>query len=250
MNNYETKNKTNHSATTPNKPRLAVCVNWLVILAVGLAGSAGAATIRVPQDQATITAAVAAASSGDTILISNGTYNEHSILVTKALTLTSVNGNAVTIVDGQNLGGIFQINILDTNQVTISGLTIKRGIVGGGWAAGIRRFAGRLEVRDCLFEQNYANGGVIDARGGVGYTILEPEKTHVIDCVFRNNSAENLAGVIGVTAIRCLFYGNTGSNNPLVIANSYATNCIAYNNSGGVLGNPWTTGARVRRVRW
>lgn len=213
----------------------------LLIVGFGL-GQAGAATVRVPQDQPTIAAAVAATSPGDTILISNGTYNEHSILLTKAITLISVNGYATTIVDGQNLGGIFQIDLLDTNKVTIAGLTIKRGTVGGGWAGGIRRFAGRLEVYNCLFEQNYANGGVIDARGGAGYTLLEPEKARVTDCVFRNNSAENFAGVLGVTAVRCLFYGNTGWNNPVVIGASYATNCTAYNNTGGVLGNPWTTG--------
>ena len=200
-----------------------------------------AATIRVPQDQSTIAAAVAAASPGDSILIADGTFSEHGIMLTKPLTLASVHGSSATTVDGQNLGGIFQINQPNTNKVTISGLTIKYGDVRGGWAT-IRRVSGILEVRDCIFEQNYCNGGVIDARGAADYSILEPDKTRVIDCVFRNNSAENYAGVLGVTATRCLFYGNTGWNNPVVIGISYATNCTAYNNTGGVLSNPWTTG--------
>ncbi len=205
--------------------------------------SASNKVIRVPQDQPTIAAAVNLAVSGDTVLISDGTYNERSILLTKAITLTSANGNAATSVNGQNLGGIFQVNLPpgDSGKVTIQGITIKGGIVGGGWAAGIRRFAGRLEVRDCLFEQNYANGGVIDARGAADYSAYEQAKALVVDCVFRNNSSENFAGVLGVTAVRCLFYGNTGFNNPAVIGSSWATNCTAYNNTGGA-GNPWTTG--------
>jgi hypothetical protein len=215
----------------------AACLALLVITPA----KTSAATIRVPQDQPTITAAVAAANPGDSILIADGTYSEHGIVLTKPLALASVNGSSATTVDGQNLGGIFQINQPNTNLVTIRGLTIKRGDVRGSWAT-IRRVSGVLEVRDCVFEQNYANGGVIDARGGTDYSVVDPGKTRILDCIFRNNSAENFAGVLGVTAIRCLFYGNTGWNNPVVIGSSLATNCTAYNNTGGALFNPWTTG--------
>ncbi|HSA02016.1 MAG TPA: immunoglobulin domain-containing protein, partial [Candidatus Paceibacterota bacterium] len=61
--------------------------------------SPGPITLRVPQDYATIQAAVNAAVAGDTILISDGTYNEHNIVVAKSLTIASMNGPAATVID-------------------------------------------------------------------------------------------------------------------------------------------------------
>jgi len=52
--------------------RLAALV--VVGMASGINVSALAATIRVPQDQPTITAGVAAANNGDTVAVSEGHY--------------------------------------------------------------------------------------------------------------------------------------------------------------------------------
>lgn len=188
-----------------------------------------AAIIRVPQDQPTITAGVAAATRGDTLLISDGLYNEHGIVVTQSLTLMSVNGSAVTTVNGQGLvggGAIFQVSSSNTDEVDIQGLTI----TGGGSSSGatVRQVSGLLKVRNCIFATNY-NASV----NSIGY---QRSNTFVIDCVFRNNNAENYSGAIGVTAIRCLFYGNTGWNNAIPLAVSDATNCTVYGNSGGSYG--------------
>ena len=228
MKNHGAQQRSNQSATTPNQRRLASCVKWLVAVAVGLVGQAGAATIRVPQDQPTITAGVAAATPGDTILISDGIYKEHGVVLTQAITLRSVNGSAVTTVDGEGLvgsGGIFLVNLANTNnKVTIQGLTV----TGGGSSTGytVKRSAGLLEVRDCVFEHNYNSS--IHAP-----TNVERDRTLVVGCVVRNNDAENWSGVYGVTAVRCLFYGNTGWNNAVPLGGSDATNCTVYGNSGG-----------------
>ena len=202
-------------------------------------------TIRVPQDQPSIQAAVSAASNGDTILISDGTYNEHGMVLTKAVTLASVNGSAVTTVNGQNLGGIFQINVPTTDKVVIRGLTITGGDVRGGWAT-IRRLQGLLEVRDCLFTQNYGNGGIIDARG----TSVDPSRTLVVDCVFRNNSAENFPGVVEATTIRCLLYNNTGWNSAIVLKDCLSTNCTVFGNTGGSFGGGISTSDAVNCIVW
>ncbi|MGE3820168.1 MAG: hypothetical protein AB7I30_12170, partial [Isosphaeraceae bacterium] len=72
-----------------------------------------------------ITAAVAAASPNDTVLVHPGTYNENNILVNKALTITSVAGAGSTIVNGgagaTPQAGIFRV-INTTGTVTIGGL--------------------------------------------------------------------------------------------------------------------------------
>ncbi len=56
-------------------------------------------TIIVPDDYPTINAAISHASSGDTILIRNGTYTEQTLEVNKSLTITSeyVNGAKISL---------------------------------------------------------------------------------------------------------------------------------------------------------
>jgi hypothetical protein len=81
----------------------------------------------------TIQGAVNAAGSGDTVLVTNGTYCPSSqISVSKLITVESVNGPDVTIVDGQNVRRGFS---LGNTACTIGGFTITRGNAGDtvGW---------------------------------------------------------------------------------------------------------------------
>jgi hypothetical protein len=108
-----------------------------VVLAVGTAlfaaTPAWAATRTVCAigcDFTTITAAVAAAVAGDTISIGAGTYPEHSILITKPLTIVGA-GTGATIVDGQNLtnyalAGVFNVRApaAGAGTISVSDLTI------------------------------------------------------------------------------------------------------------------------------
>jgi len=67
-----------------------------------LGATASANTINVPSQYATIGAAVTAATSGDTILVADGTYSASGNLnlnIAKSLTIQSVNGAASTIID-------------------------------------------------------------------------------------------------------------------------------------------------------
>jgi alpha-D-ribose 1-methylphosphonate 5-triphosphate synthase subunit PhnH len=48
-----------------------------------------AGIIRVPNDSQTVALAVAGATSGDTIILSPGTYNENNIAINKPLTISS-----------------------------------------------------------------------------------------------------------------------------------------------------------------
>lgn len=102
----------------------SITVVFLALFLLSVA-SVSAATINVPGvNGPTIQAAINAANAGDTILVSDGTYPE-SFTINKALTLQSVNGNAVTTIELQKtptyLGGI----MVQASDVTIDGFTIK-----------------------------------------------------------------------------------------------------------------------------
>lgn len=82
----------------------------------------GSGAVReVPQDYATIQAAVTAAAEGDTILISPGTYNERVDVKTSGLRIRGTDRNAV-VLDGQDTKEIgFEIT---ADRVVVENLTV------------------------------------------------------------------------------------------------------------------------------
>ena len=97
--------------------------------------SPGADTIIVPDDYATIQAAIDAATAGDTIMVRTGTYIE-SLTLDTPVTLTAENydeddpTNNQTIVDGGNAGAAIYIPTGVTPQPTIRGFVIRNAIDG------------------------------------------------------------------------------------------------------------------------
>ncbi|HLP95075.1 MAG TPA: right-handed parallel beta-helix repeat-containing protein [Saprospiraceae bacterium] len=69
---------------------------------IGLGNPLWGSTINVPADHLTISAAVAAASNGDLILVAPGTYNENVTINKANLTLKSTGGAAVTTIQGSD----------------------------------------------------------------------------------------------------------------------------------------------------
>ncbi len=197
--------------------------------------------IRVPQDHPTIGGAIVIASPGDTVLVDDGVYHEHNIVINKSLVLESVGGN--TTIDGDFSNRIFQVDITDNDVFIINGFNIIRGDPGRARGGAIMRISGKIEVYNCVFANNRANGGIVDGLGeGDPDFSIGQKKVLIVNCSFFDNSAENHPGVRGVTAVRCMFYNNTAWNNPTVLVHSRAFNCVAYGNTGGVGSNRWTTG--------
>ena len=93
--------------------------------------AAFARTIHVPADQPTIQAGINAASNGDTVLVSAGTYYENINFNGKAITVTSASGPATTVIDGQQASATVSFISAETNHAIISGFTIRNGSFGG-----------------------------------------------------------------------------------------------------------------------
>ena len=153
--------------------------------------------------------AVAAASAGETVWVSNGTYvctspvsvsynggsSPTMILLDKAITLRSMNGWQVTTLDGNGSAGAQRHVIATTASATVAGFTITGGYItdspystwphynGGGV---LRAGSGAPTVSNCLITGCYSSKGGSALgwmRGGTA-----------VDCVVSNNT--------GPTAVR------------------------------------------------
>lgn len=220
---------------------------WMISLLIttivlGMSFTAKAATIRVPQEQPTITAGIAAANEGDTVAISAGTYNESNIQIAKNLTVKSLTGATNTIVDNQRVGRGFIVTGTNLTNVNIIGLTIQNAQIpyydGGG---AILVASGKCKISGCIIQgvsgaADYSSGPIYNSGTNVDDVMVE-------NSIIRNNYAANGVGIRHCAAYRCVIYDNTAGNSPAALfGNCNATNCTIYNNTGGYLQNPWTAG--------
>ncbi len=126
-----------------------------------------------------ITQAVNVLMDGDTIIVTNGTYPVQSqIELFVGVWLKSVNGPAVTIIDGQNSNRC--VYMVHSNAV-MDGFTVTRGYstVGGG---GVYCAAGK--IRNCEIVSNSAV-----APSGKGGGIMTGPNVEMSNCFVRGNVA-------------------------------------------------------------
>lgn len=169
------------AATSPNSaPKQAAAAPAIAAPAI----AAPAVTIHVPADQPTIQAAINAAANGDTVLVSDGTYIENINFNGKAITVTSVNGPAVTTIDGGKLNTVVLFVTGETSASVLNGFTITNGSAG-------------------FQTPNFGEGGGI---------AVENASPTITNNVITANGACNGVG-IGVSFAAPLIQGNVISNN-------------------------------------
>ena len=101
------------------------------------------------QTYSTIQSAVDAASTGDLIIVHNGTYNE-DVLVDKTLEIAGEKANRTTV-RGTGAGNTMEVTADDCN---ISGLTFKGSWKGDNWIGGLALSGENAKVHDCVFTNN------------------------------------------------------------------------------------------------
>ncbi|MDP0498399.1 MAG: DNRLRE domain-containing protein [Verrucomicrobiota bacterium JB024] len=192
-------------------------------------GSGTENILRVPADYATIQAAINAASEGQTVLVSPGSYTEN-LNISKNIVLTSLQSYgggedsiASTVLDGGD--GSYVINVASTvTELTVNGFTIRNsddGVMCAGvmtftnnWVTqtqdGIDYEGGGGLVQDCRFYENGDDG--IDLDG--------PTAVRVINCVIADNGNDGveirfhpIPGELDGQDFNSFFYGNTISGN-------------------------------------
>jgi hypothetical protein len=198
-------------------------------LAVSLASMAcavPAATIRVPDDVATIQGAIASAHAGDTVLVSPGTYDENIDFLGKAITVQSANGPAATIIDAGQRDSVVVFHASEGRHSVLKGFTLRNGnaaqypLNGGGvnavqtsptiegnWITGNSAcdgngvglyFSGALVKNNRIYgnHQNGCGGGTL----GGGIYIGGTGGAEVVGNVIENNQTDMAGGGIGMNA--------------------------------------------------
>jgi hypothetical protein len=207
--------------------------------------------------------AVNVASAGETVLVTNGTFNtsvqlasdgtQNRLVVTNPIVVMSVNGSTNTIIDG---GSSVRCVYL-TNGARLDGFTLTHGIAGKGGGA----FCASTNetISNCQLLNNSANGG---QSGGVYYGTLTnclisgnnlngptviniggggASESLLINCSLTGNKcAKNVVGLDGggaryCTLINCAINNNSadrtyGSGGG--VADSTAYHCAFSGNSG------------------
>lgn len=158
----------------------------LILAVVLLATVAQAATIRVPAQQPTIQAGIAAAAAGDTVLVAPGRYLVHDLALRSGVTLRGdLDGSNDVTLDGRQLGRVVDCN--NVQDVVLEGLVITGGQRLAGWfddaGAGVRCVDARVRLSDCRIEGNRASIG-----GGLG---LQRATVVVERCVISDNHAQH-----------------------------------------------------------
>ncbi len=181
----------------------------------------------------TIQAAIDGALSGDTIFVTNGVYAP--ITASKLITIRSMNGADVTMIDG---GGTNRCADLSTQsygvQVTLIGFTLKNGyLYSSDWLGGAGVSGGILN--SCILSNNVCEAS--DSYGGFGGGA---ENAALNNCLLIENTSTtaNGGGTYSCNLNNCTVVNNNGGGTH----GGNLNNCIVWNNDeydcyGGTLQN-------------
>ncbi|MDD5680162.1 MAG: right-handed parallel beta-helix repeat-containing protein [Candidatus Omnitrophica bacterium] len=181
-----------------------------------ISGTSFAATLNVPTQYSTIQAAIDAATSGDTINVAVGTYNEY-LTLKSGITLKGTGGGVVTpdnfsddsIIDGSNAGRPVTCEII--SNVVIDGFTIRNGY-GDTYGGNIYYNGASGKVKNNLIINGRTNfSGACGWGGGI---CCNSSQVEITGNIIKNNTAWGRGGGIylqysGSMIAKNTIYGNS-----------------------------------------
>ena len=202
------------------------------------------ATLHVPSNYSSIQAAINASSNGDTILVGPGTYNEDINFNGKAVELKSSGGPEVTTILGTGTNSVVKAISGEGTNTILDGFTVTGG-TGSLWLGDSTLVGGGMRiqnqssptVKNCIFKNNTAmqGAGIWAYSGG----------PQILDSTFENNQAlgvstegagMKLLGSWGLVS-NCRFINNEvqsfGGGIHIQSGYPYIVNSLFYGNSAG-----------------
>lgn len=184
-----------------------------LMLVFVLSSSLLATTLRVPQDFATIQAAIDAASSGDEIRVSPGTYsgdgNRDIDFKGKAISVTAFYGPDGTLIDcggsasDPHVGFIFHSG--ESNSAQLVGLRVENAWASSTYGGAITCVDASPRINNCYLFNNHANGISVEGTS-------HPD---ISFCRMNNNTGNGLEigddvlYLSGGAIKNCIFWHNT-----------------------------------------
>jgi len=153
-------------------------------------------TLKVPSAYSTIQAAIDAATTGDTVLVADGTYTEN-LIIDKDITIISENGAEKTIIDGGKITHVIAISSSTTRDCVLDGFTVTNGGNANGdsddGAGGINVWGGSPTLRNLIITGNRR-----EKWSGGGIHVNNNGNPLVEGCTIKENYAEDGGGGIDV----------------------------------------------------
>ena len=199
--------------------------------------------------------AMDASAAGDTVLVSNGTYNlTNMVTINPSVILQSVNGKDLTFING-NYPNVTNRCIFINDGGVLDGFTLTNGYAKNddilGRAGGVYCTANTY-VKNCMIEHNYATsrgGGVYMDGGMVSNCVLSHNSSlqegggeygggNLWNCMIVSNSSvsSSSGGIQGATLRNCTIIGNSAAVNAGGVGWSDAYNCMIVGNTAASLG--------------
>jgi predicted outer membrane repeat protein len=152
--------------------------------------------LNVPSTYSTIQAGIDAATTGDTVLVEQGTYPENinfngNNIVVASFYVTNPDTSIIsqTIIDGNFLGSVVIFENGEDSTAVLQGFTLTKGYNMGGGGGILCNSASSPTLKDLKIVSNI--GGV-----GGGIFCFGSTKTRLYDVTIENNSAINSGGGI------------------------------------------------------
>jgi hypothetical protein len=194
------------------------------------AGSALAQSVlQVPSGYPTIQAAIAAAATGDTVLVAPGTYSENPNYLGKAITVRSSDGAEVTTIQAGAPGSVVRFQTGEGRSSVLEGFTVK-----GGTSGGISCFSTAPTIVDCVVTGNTAslNGG------GIAWTDIGFAPPPLGPALVRCRIAGNTTSGFAMTFVGGggLHFNGAAFVTPATPAAISLTDCVIEGNTASMFG--------------
>lgn len=193
----------------------------------------------IAQPFSNIQSAVAAATSGDSVLVLPGIYFGTVDFLGKDIDLSSTHGAAVTTIDALGAGSCVRLVSGESSNARLRGFTITNGSAQNG--GGIMLTATSPRIEQCVVTQNTAasSGGGLHADGAT---------PTIVDCSFLANQSLGHGGAISSSGganpqiRRCAIFGNTAAQSGggiatigarVVVEDTTVENNLAQSDDGG-----------------